>query len=77
MSITERLQARTAPEGWATNLSEGFKATVMPLDSLHAAASGIASVAIHLKGNMLRDRPLLEGANEQLTELVDSPFSRW
>lgn len=61
----------------ATNSGQGLKATVMSFDSLHAAASGVTSVAVHLKGNMLRDWPLLEGANKQLTELVDGPFSRW
>jgi hypothetical protein len=49
----------------------------MSFDSLHATTSGVTSVAVHLERNVLRDRPLLEGADEQLTKLVDSPFSRW
>lgn len=48
---------------------------MMTLDSLHAMASGITPVAIHLESHMLWHRTLLESANEQLSELFNSPFS--
>lgn len=58
-----------------TYASESLEAAVVALYCLHAMAPGIPPVAVHLKGDMLRDGPLLEGTNEQFSKLLEGPFS--
>ena len=48
----------------------------MALYRLHAVASRIPPVAVHLKGHMLGYGALLQGTDEELPELLDGPFSR-
>lgn len=48
----------------------------MTLDRLHTMAAGIPPVSVHLEGHMLRHRPLLDGADEELSELLNGPFTR-
>ena len=48
---------------------------MMALYCLHAMASSVASVAVHLKGYMLGNGALLESADEEFPQLLDSPFS--
>jgi hypothetical protein len=58
-----------------TNPRECLEAAVVAFYRLHTVASRISPVAIHLKGHMLGDRPLLEGADEEAAKLLDGPFS--
>lgn len=44
---------------------------MMPFYRLHALTPRIPPVAVHLECDMLGDRALLEGADEELAELVE------
>lgn len=68
--------ARSGSRAVLTNPSECLEAAVMTFYRLHTVISRIPPVAIHLKGHMLRDGPLLEGADEEAAKLLDGPFSR-
>lgn len=48
---------------------------MVAFNGFHAVGASVAAVAVHLKGYMLRNRALLKGSNEQLTQLVYNPFS--
>ncbi len=47
---------------------------MVAFNSLDLMAPSKTSIAIHHKRNVLRNRPLLDGANRQLMELVEEPF---
>lgn len=46
---------------------QGFEAMVMTFDRFHTTVSGVASVAIHLKRNMLRNATLLESTDKNIS----------
>jgi hypothetical protein len=48
----------------------------VPLNRLDVVVSRKASVSVHDKSDMLRDRALLKGANEELPQLADAPNGR-
>lgn len=58
---------------WCTYTSERLKTQVVPFYSLNVVISRKPPVAVHHEGNMLRNRPLLKRANEQLSQLSYGP----
>jgi hypothetical protein len=50
---------------------------MMAFDRLDMMSAGIASVAIHDKGNMTWNGPLSQCPNQQLSNPLDAPFCRW
>lgn len=58
-----------------THPGKCFKAAVMTLDCFHPVGTSVTSVAVHFKGDMLWHRALLQGTDEELTQLVNGPFS--
>jgi hypothetical protein len=53
--------------GNVTNPSERLEAAMVTFDSLHAVAASISPVAVHLEGDMLGHRALLDGTDENLS----------
>lgn len=61
---------------WQPYSRQRLKAQVVPLYGFNVVVSRKPSVAVHDKRDMLRDGPLLEGADEKLSKLSDSPCNR-
>lgn len=49
---------------------------MMTFHRLHAVTPGITPVSVHLEGDMLGNWALFEGADEQLSKLLEGPFAR-
>lgn len=62
--------------GWEGDSCEGFESHVVALDSLDMAIAREPPVAIHDKGDVLRDLVLAQRVDEELLSLGDGPFDR-
>lgn len=60
----------------STHSGQCLETAVVALDSFHPMASGITSIAIHFKGDVLGDGALPQSADEEVAELVECPFAR-
>jgi hypothetical protein len=56
--------------------SKGLKPQIMPFYSFDVVIPGKPPVAVHNECDMLWNRALLQGANEQLSQLSHSPCNR-